>query len=166
MGLLDRLLGRVDGKSRRDFHRDAEARERAIRGLSLIDARSRMERLLADPAKYTLRLRPIPPDLLPQTTRLGPALLELFERFELISEVQGDASLDRNQLGPSRFDQALLRIGSDVGYVEIVTRPGTDEVFSIDDSSQGPEAAEPFPSIYHYLLANAAVIYPSAVVLE
>jgi hypothetical protein len=122
------------------------------RALSLREAEQKALTLLLDGEKYRVVEKPSPADT---QYPLGPVLRQFFSRFEKVTEIKGETSLDRSEIRPSSLHEGFIKIGTDIEHAEIVARSKEDVVYVIDGTeSEGPQVEEGFPTIYHYLVAG------------
>jgi hypothetical protein len=122
------------------------------RALSLREAEEKALSLLSDGGKYRVVEKPSPTDT---QYPLGPVLREFFSRFEKVTEIKGETSLDRSEIRPSTLREGFIKIGTDIEHAEIVARSKEDVIYVIDGTEpDGPQAEEGFPTIYHYLVAG------------
>jgi hypothetical protein len=133
-------------------YRRIEEELAAVRALSFQEAEQKALTLLLSGEKYRIVEKPAPPEALQS---LGPLLRQFFSRFERVTEIKGETSLDRTEIGPSTFRAGFIKIGTDIEHVEIVSRPQDDAIYAIDGTEpDGPHVEESFPTIYHYLVAG------------
>jgi hypothetical protein len=122
------------------------------RALSFREAEEKALTLLLEKGKYRVVERPSPADSL---YLLGPVLRQFFSRFEKVTEIKGETSLDRSEIGPSTLREGFIKIGTDIEHAEIVARSKEDAIYVIDGTEpEAPQAEEGFPTIYHYLVAG------------
>lgn len=122
------------------------------RALPLREAEEKALSLLRDGGKYRVVEKPSPTDT---TYPLGPVLRQFFSRFEKVTEIKGETSLDRGEIRPSTLRDGFIRIGTDIEHAEIVARSAEDVIYVIDGTEpEGPQVEEGFPTIYHYLVAG------------
>jgi len=145
-----RLL--IRWKKSGELYRRIEEELATVRALSLREAEEKALTLLLDGEKFRIVEKPAPTDALHS---LGPVLRGFFLRFERVTEIKGETSLDRREVGPSTLREGFLRIGTDIEHAEIVARPKEDVIYVIDGTEpEGPQVEEGFPTIYHYLVAG------------
>ena len=134
------------------LYRRIEEELAAVRALSLREAEVKALTLLLDGDKYRIVEKPAPTDAL---YSLGPALRQFFSRFERVTEIRGETSLDRSEIGPSALRDGFIKVGTDMEHTEIVARPKEDLIYVIDGTEpEGSQLDEGFPTIYHYLVAG------------
>jgi hypothetical protein len=134
------------------IYRRIEEELAAVRALSLQEAEQKALTLLLGGEKYRIVEKPA---LAYALQSLGPLLQQFFSRFEKVTEIKGETSLDRSEIGPSTVREGFIRIGTDMEHAEIVARPNEDVIYAIDGTEpHGPRAEEGFPTIYHYLIAG------------
>jgi len=122
------------------------------RALSLREAEQKALALLFDGGKYRVVEKPSPTDT---QYPLGPVLRQFFSRFEKVTEIKGETSLDRGEIRPSTLREGFIKIGTDIEHAEIVARSKEDVIYVIDGTEpEGPQVEDGFPSIYHYLVAG------------
>lgn len=122
------------------------------RALSLREAEEKALSLLSDGEKYRVVEKPSPTDT---QYPLGPVLRQFFSRFEKVTEIKGETSLDRGEIRPSTLREGFIKIGTDIEHAEIVARSKEDVIYVIDGTEpEGPRVEDGFPSIYHYLVAG------------
>jgi hypothetical protein len=122
------------------------------RALSLREAEQKALTLLLDGGKYRVVEKPSATDT---QYPLGPVLRQFFSRFEKVTEIKGETSLDRSEIRPSTLREGFIKIGTDIEHAEIVARSKEDTIYVIDGTEpEGPQAEEGFPTIYHYLVAG------------
>ncbi|MBI1760796.1 MAG: hypothetical protein HYR56_05095 [Acidobacteria bacterium] len=130
----------------------------SINNLSLVEARENAYNLLGDTTKFKC---------IRATTsfqmeyHLPASLQEFFSIYETVEAVAGDAQLSRGHIGPSAYLAGFLRIGIDIESTEIAILLGEDCVYQIDGSEVSDEdiKASQLPSIYHWVLDTAEVLY-------
>lgn len=153
MGLLDTLLDWLGGnKSRSEF----DAIEAEVVALSVEEARARMEPLLSDPTKYEVAREPLTSGSLPA----GAAAL--LGEYAYVATKYGDTVLDRDEVRPSEYYPEYIRIGESTDGSEVIVAPTGDTVYRVDGTEEEPAEMESYPSVYHFLLSNARIIYPEA----
>lgn len=128
-----------------------------VRGLDLPDARRQALELLADTKKF--RTTPGPARLASDVD-LPPAARELFARYARVETCFGDLQLDGPQATPSRIHPGFIAIGSDTEHAEVLTRPGDDTVYVADPDERDVRSFENYPSVYHLIVREAALVYP------
>lgn len=131
--------------------------ETALRRLDLPEARRRALELLANPAKFRVVAGP---GVVPGGISLPPAVGDLFSRFAKVQMEYGDLVLDASTLAPSKVHRGFTAIGSDVAHSEVLVRPDGETVYVADPDERNVKTFEHYPSVYHLLVCNAAVVYP------
>ncbi len=158
MGLLDKLIDRLPWvKERAKLERELEELERRVFALPIDVARAEAQRLLADALEYCCVEVPLDDVIRRIVQSFGPSLREFFTRYESVEEVHGDTRLSRQLIGPATNDPSFTRVGEDMEFSEITAAPGTDEVLLHWGEAPGDEPPARYPSIYHFLLAHAAI---------
>ena len=136
--------------------------ERLIEGLSADEAVNRVESLLADPEKYSVtRAVRTSAQVAGEIGALGALTRRFFGTYQTVVGRYSDVSIVRDEVARSPLGGDLTTLGHTTADSEIVARPDDDRVFVVD----GTESEEQFfqdsyPSIYHYILWNAYLVYP------
>ncbi len=131
-----------------------------IKGLNIEEAKKLASQLLEDTTKFKLIQASI--DLQVQY-QLPASLQEFFSAYESIEAIAGEARLSRNLIGPSEYQKGFLRIGTNSDFTEIAVRPREDYIYEVDGSERNEAdfAVSRLPSIYHWVLVTAKVLYGS-----
>jgi hypothetical protein len=153
----------------RDSNR-LQRRWREIPGLSPEEAKTQVERLMANP-RLCRTVRAFDAGKFPGE-ELGPLLGELFGRFARVEflwdsgYVPSELRFDRETLRPSDYLVGYTRLnGCDWLSRETAVKPGEDTVYVIDArESHGhglgrrerevPEVTETYPTVYHFILSR------------
>jgi len=160
MSIWGSLTTWLGGRARPELARQMADLERRVFALSIDEARARVEPLLTDSTRYHSSSSPPTAVERARLEDLAPALREFMERFQLVEEVYGDGRFGRALLQPAEYHLGFTRVGTDAMHTEVVARPGEAAVYSVDGSEERFEQFEAYPSIYHYLLMSANIIYP------
>ncbi len=126
----------VDRKVREDIRR--------VRAMPLEEAKRRALAIITNSARFESISENLSNN--PAIERLGPNLREFFSQFESVREINGDFIVSRKVVGSSSLRSGFLKIGSDFASSELVTRPGSDEVFIVTDAEHVLDGE---PTIYH-----------------
>lgn len=141
-----------------------EQRRQMILDLPTQEAKRKADALLADSAKFRVVQENPSTEDSARIAPLGANLREFFSKYRKVEVIYGDARLDRDAIGPSSVNPGFIKIGDDVEFTEIVTKPGDDRVheFGAGEPDEGDETP-PFPTIYHWIVDLAHVIYENGV---
>ena len=127
-----------------------------ISALSFSEAKRRALTVLEDRSKFSCVRRIATEDL--QFERLSQGLKDFFGQFESVELVEGELRLRRADIGKSKFNTELIRVGTESDFREVVVRPDEDSILVIDgsvggDSYDWPKCAH--RSIFHFLLLQS-----------
>ncbi|MCW5777313.1 MAG: hypothetical protein KIS87_12820 [Phycisphaeraceae bacterium] len=93
----------------------------------------------------------------PRLSALDDSTRELFSTYESIRLRNGDLRLARSLISPSLREKGLIRIGEDMGELEICVDPSTGQLHTIESDTHAiTESLGVYPSIYHWILVVAA----------
>jgi hypothetical protein len=134
-----------------------EERRNAVLAISIDAARAEALRQLSDPTRFQVKLAGS--RSVQQSSALGPRVREFFGRFERASAIYGDMVLAHELIGPSELYPGVTRIGRDVEHAEVVVDPSNDMIYLVDGSEGEDWKDDWYPSVYHYIVANADDIY-------
>jgi hypothetical protein len=129
-----------------------------LQGLPLAEAKRRALEALEDPSRFECVREPAAGSL---RADLPGLVRELFSTCSTVQAVAGEARLSREEVGPARFRQGFLRIGTNLDDTELVVRPGEEPVYEIDGSEADAREVEQggIPTVYHWILVTAEVLY-------
>jgi hypothetical protein len=87
-------------------------------------------------------------------TRLGPITQEFFAEYALVQSPLGGLVVATSEIAPSEYLAGFISIGHSEDW-DVVQRPGADEVFVVEGSEDEEELAVRFPTVFHFLVAEA-----------
>jgi hypothetical protein len=122
-----------------------------IRNLPFMEAKKRALSALEKPDRFECVRMPLTE---PLSDSLPGSIRDLFSVFASIRAVE--PLLSREKIGPSKYRHGFIRIGTSVDSTELVIRPGEDQIYEIDGSSEADEREIKEggnPSVYHWILA-------------
>jgi len=122
--------------------------------LSIEEARTIAERLLADPLKFKCR-KPAS-GTAPSIAGLPSTLIKFFSEYSQVNVVYGDGRLDSSSIRQSLFDDRYLKVGSDAGC-ELAIRYDEDPIYEVDGDVSS--AYPSYPSVYHWIISMDDQIY-------
>jgi hypothetical protein len=85
------------------------------------------------------------------TAQLPPSIRSLFNKFKAIRFEYGEMMVGVDFLQFSEIGDRLIRIGTDIGFTEIVVKPQSDEIMIVDAPAYAVNDFETFPSLQHYI---------------
>jgi len=150
-----KILDRLNSDAASQF----EPARRAVMALSLDQAKRQATQVLADPIRFQSE-RATPEEQSAKTAELRQLAAEVREVVGYLARAQpvnGDFILGLNYLSPAFSNPALFRIGTDIES-EVVVRPSEEQVLIIAPDTGSLEQADSYPSIYHYILFNNALL--------
>lgn len=130
-----------------------------ILALSVEEAKRQAVQILANPNRFRSE-RASPEERSRHASalqQLAPEVRELVGGLSDAQPVNGDMVLGLKYLCPAFSDPDLIRIGKDI-EAEVAVRPSDEQVLIIGPDGKSLESAESFPSIYHYILFNDALL--------
>jgi hypothetical protein len=123
-------------------------RDSELGKISIEEAKSRAEKLLADTKRFRCVKASEPYrdtlDVMP------PGLSEFFSRYARVSLEFGDAVLDRELIARSTVSDRFVRVGTDV-ECELAILPKQEAIYEIDDGPASEFRA--YPSVYHLIVS-------------
>ena len=127
------------------------AYERELVHVPLDEARGRAEAVLA--AALHVRVTPADPVAAAQLGELAPVQQSVFSRARRIQALNGEPYVDAAEVRPYEWDGGLVQLGVDSEHAYIVTRPGAEPVYVVDETEAlNLEQAQRFPSLHHWIL--------------
>lgn len=123
-------------------------RDSELAKISIEEAKSRAEKLLADTRRFRCARTSEP---YRDALGITPAgLSEFFSRYARVSLEFGDAVLDRELVARSAVNNQFVRIGTDI-ECELAILPKQEAIYEIDD---GPASGfRAYPSVYHLIVS-------------
>ena len=86
--------------------------------------------------------------------KLGPITQQFFAEYALAQSQLGGLVVAASEIAPSEYLAGFVSIGHSEDW-DVVQRPGTDEVFVVEGSELEEELEIRFPTVYHFLVAEA-----------
>ncbi len=158
--LLFRLLsGRRP--ARKEWEQELEAIESQVSQLNLPEVKRRFERLLVNRELYRCQEQKPGSEDRERLALLPPSARDLFSRFSRIEQAYGDLVLDRSLIGASQFGDEFVVCGN-TEETEIAVKRGEETCYELDGLEPREDLEHSYPSLYHFLLCNAHVVYPEA----
>jgi hypothetical protein len=132
---------------------------KAVFALPLEEAKRRALEIMSDPKRF--QSEPAAADEVSRRTieldRLAPEVRHVLSRFSKAQPVNADLSIGLKHLSQALSDGELVRVGKDT-EAEVAVRPGREQVLIMAPDTTSPDDADSYPSVYHYVLFNDALL--------
>ncbi|MEN6625345.1 MAG: hypothetical protein ABFD69_03845 [Candidatus Sumerlaeia bacterium] len=120
-------------------------------------AREYAEKLLKDSGKYQCIIDPV--DKFAHDEEMPPHVRDFFKSYRSIMIPNGDENVDRTKIVRSRHLAEGWVIGRGFDLVELTVTRSSNVIYELDGLEQPGEELAGYPSLYHWLLTTANVLY-------
>jgi hypothetical protein len=117
--------------------------------LPVEEARRRATALLGNPDRFRCEEAPLTDEDRRKLASLAPLLREFLERYSRVRAVEDCQQVSREL---KVWDGQFLALGGDVGFAQLLVKPGDEAIYEVAEWTEGPEPDHVCDSIYHYLL--------------